>query len=216
MRAAPLAAAVVLVAAAWHWRRSLELEQLQATDGTDDFAVDAFDDSSPTWTDNAMATVNETINTFLGTPASEMRSSEQLLRALKKRERLVLVRYRLGDGGWTIGYGRYYPDGGAVPPERIDQATAEAWFAQDVVERGERWVKAYVTVPLLQQQFDALVHMAFNLSPKSFRNIAEAVNRGEDPEAQAMRYIRAGTDLEAGLRNRRAEELAMFRSGVYA
>jgi lysozyme len=135
---------------------------------------------------------------------------------LKGSEALRLARYRLGDGGWTIGYGRYFPDGGPLPPERISRDTAEAWFVEDVEARAARWVRAYVRVNLTQQQFDALVHMAYNLSPKSFKQIADAVNRGEDPEAAAMRFIRAGTHLEAGLRNRRRKELALYRSGVYA
>jgi lysozyme len=135
---------------------------------------------------------------------------------LKRGEALRLTRYRLGDGGWTIGYGRYYPDGGPLPPESISRDTAEAWFADDVEQRGARWVRAYVSVPLLQHQFDALTHIAFNLSPKSFKTIADAVNAGQDPEAAALRFVRAGTNLEAGLRNRRAREIALWRTGIYA
>ena len=208
VRRASIVSGLVVIAAAWYWRTQ------QTTETGNDTEPET--DTPPDWTDNAMASVNETLNAFRGTPASEMQSSPDGLAHLRQREALRLTRYRLGDGGWTIGYGRYYPDGGEVPPESIDLATAEAWFVQDVAERGERWVKAYVTAPLTQNQFDALVSMAFNLSPKSFRNIADAVNRGEDPEAQAMRYIRAGTNLERGLRNRRATELAMYREGVYA
>ena len=99
----------------------------------------------------------------------------------------------------------------------IDRATADEWFALDVKERGEKWVKTYVTVPLTQPQFDALVSMAYNLSPRSFKTIADAVNAGEDPEAAALQFVRAGTGLERGLRRRRAVEVAMFRTepGAY-
>lgn len=168
---------------------------------------------APDWTDEIDAALNMALNP---TPAASMQPSAQLLDMLKRGERLSLVRYRLGDGGWTIGYGRFYPDGGPLPPERIDRATAEAWFLEDVEQRGARWVRAYVTVPLRQHQFDALVHIAYNLSPRSFKNVAQAVNEGADPEAAALRYVRAGTNLEAGLRNRRAREIALYRSGVYA
>lgn len=209
-RAWPIAFALVVVAAAVAWR-------MRSTPIAEPDPLQGFDDTTePDWTETAMAIGNETINRFLGTPASDMSTSAAGIAHLKKREGLSLTRYRLGDGGWTIGYGRYYRDGGEVPPERIDLATAEAWFAQDVADKGERWVKAYVTAPLTQNQFDALVSMAFNLSPKSFRNIADAVNRGDDPEEQAMRYIAAGSSNERGLRNRRASELAMYREGVYA
>lgn len=189
------AAASVLVVAAY--RRARGEDQDAATD----------------WTDEIDAALNMALNP---TPAASMQPSAQLLDMLKRGERLSLVRYRLGDGGWTIGYGRFYPDGGPVPPERIGRAEAEAWFVEDVEQRGARWVRAYVTVPLRQHQFDALVHIAYNLSPRSFKNVAQAVNEGADPEAVALRYVRAGTNLEAGLRNRRAREIALYRSGVYA
>lgn len=143
---------------------------------------------------------------------SSMSTSSAGLQLLRAFEKCSLTRYRLGDGGWTIGWGRYYPDGSNLPPERIDQATADLWFLQDVQDRGERWVKAYVSVELTQAQFDALVSMAYNLSPASFRNIADAVNAGDDPESQALRYVRAGTNLEVGLRRRRAAELELYRT----
>ena len=173
-------------------------------------------DIAPDWEDEVQATISNAVNAVNGTDASAMVPSAELLGMLKRGEALRLQRYRLGDGGWTIGYGRYYPDGGALPPESIDRATAEAWFAEDVEARGARWVRAYVTVPLTQNQFDALVSMAYNLSPKSFKRIADAVNAGEDPEAAALQYVRVGTDLERGLRNRRAREIALYRLGTYA
>lgn len=149
-------------------------------------------------------------------PVATMRPSSALLAMLREGEALRLTRYRLGDGGWTIGYGRYYADGGPVPPERITRDQAETWFLEDVEARGARWVRAYVRVPLLQREFDALTHMAFNLKPSSFKTIADAVNAGDDPEAAALRYVRAGTNLERGLRNRRERELALYREGTYA
>lgn len=170
----------------------------------------------PDWTDEVTAMAYEARNAITGSPVAFLVPSSALVAMLKRLERLALAPYRLGDGGSTIGYGRFYPDGGPVPPARIDAATAESWFAEDLEDRGARWVRAYVSVPLQQHQFDALVHMAFNLSPKSFRNIADAVNRGEDPEAQALRYVRAGTNLEAGLRTRRREEMNLYRNGIYA
>lgn len=174
------------------------------------------DTDPPDWTDSLDATMAEALNLISPTPASQMQPSGALLAMLKQGEALRLTRYRLGDGGWTIGYGRYFPDGGPLPPERIDRDTAEAWFAEDVEERGAKWVRLYVSAPLLQWQFDALTHMAYNLKPSSFRTIADAVNRGEDPEAAALRYVREGTHLEAGLRNRRAREIALYRTGTYA
>lgn len=165
----------------------------------------------------AQATAAAAMTPFTGgTPAQNLSTSEAMKARLKQREGLRLNRYRLGDGGYTIGYGRYYPDGGALPPETIDLATAEAWFTNDLVERGEKWVKLYVTAPINQGQFDALTSMAYNLSPKSFKNIATAVNNGEDPAPVAMRYTRPGTNLERGLIARRNEELGIFNGNMEA
>lgn len=205
MRPATVAAAALIVgAAAYAARRQLEPDTFSTPD------------TAPDWTDEAEALVYETRNLILPTAVADMRPSAALLAMLREGEALRLYRYRLGDGGWTIGYGRFYPDSGPPPPESITRETAEAWFAVDVEARGARWVRAYVQVPLQQHQFDALVHMAFNLSPKSFKTIADAVNRGDDPEAAALRFIRAGTNLERGLRNRRAREVALYRQGTYA
>jgi lysozyme len=201
------AAGALLIAAGYAAQRQAEALADPAEDDPD---------AEPDWTyavDSALSTAR---NLLMPTPASEMAPSPELEAMLKAGEALRLHAYRLGDGGWTIGYGRYYPDNGPPPPDEISLEQADAWFAQDLEARGARWVRAYVTVPLTQNQFDALVSMAFNLSPKSFRNIATAVNAGDDPEAAALMYIRAGTNLEHGLRNRRAREVALYRTGVYA
>lgn len=202
-----IAAALLLLAAAWYWREQL-LEL-----GADPADEDPF---MPTWTDEVTAAVSTVRNALFASPVADMQTSAAGLAHIAQFEGLSLARYRLGDGGWTIGRGRYFPDGGPLPPERIDLATADSWFAEDVRDRGERWVQAYVHVPLTQPQFDALVSMAFNLSPKSFRTIANAVNAGEAPDAAALRFVRAGTNLERGLRNRRQAEIALYRSGVTA
>lgn len=171
-------------------------------------------DDEPTLTDELSADAMATLRRITGTDASSMTLSAAGLAAIQSHEGLRLERYRLGDGGWTIGWGRFFPDSGPPPPERITRELADSWLMEDVEARGARWVRAYVTAPLNQGQFDALVSMAYNLSPRSFRTIADAVNAGQDPEAAALRFVRAGTNLERGLRRRRAAELAMYRSGV--
>lgn len=170
----------------------------------------------PDWSDEVNALAMEAKNVISPSPVSGLVPSAQLVAMLKRRERLSLTRYDLGDGGHTIGYGHFEPHGGRELPATITREQAEAWFADDIEARAARWVRAYVTAPQTQHQFDALVHMAFNLSPKSFRKIAAAVNVGDDPEATALQFIRAGTNLENGLRNRRREEMNLYRHGVYA
>jgi GH24 family phage-related lysozyme (muramidase) len=148
---------------------------------------------------------------------SELRPSEELKAWLKAKERLMLRRYELGDGGVTIGYGHYEPYSRAhLIPEEITREEAEQLFEQDIESRGARWVRAYVKVPLTQNEFDALTSLAFNLSPNSFQQIANALNRGEDWKSVALQFTRPGTNLEKGLIARREKEFAMFDQGIYA
>lgn len=173
-------------------------------------------DDAPGWADLLTAAAASARDAVAPSPVADMAPSAQLVAMLRRAEGGAhLKRYRIGDGGWTIGVGRFYRDP-AEPPESITADQAEAWFAEDIEARAARWVRAYVSVPLLQHQFDALTHMAYNLSPKSFRTIARAVNDGQDPEAAAMSFVLAGTDKEKGLRNRRARELDLYREGRYA
>lgn len=172
--------------------------------------VDLVDEPGPL--ESIGASAMSAINTARGTDAASMSVSDRGRQAIQAHEALRLTRYRLGDGGWTIGWGRYFPDTGPPPPEVISRETADAWFDEDIEARGAKWVRAYVTAPLTQAQFDALVSMAYNLRPSSFRTIAAAVNAGDDPEAAAMVYTRPGTNLERGLRNRRVAELTLYRS----
>lgn len=189
---------MLLLAAAYEARRA---DDESAPEGT-----------GPSWADQ----MDAALSAITTTPAADMTPSPGLVAKLKADEACKLNRYRLGDGGWTIGWGRYYPDGGPVPPEAISQTTADQWFTDDLENRGARWVRTYVTRELQQQEFDALCSMAFNLKPSSFRRIAEAVNAGQDPDEAAMQFVRAGTNLEKGLRRRRAGELAMYHTGIYA
>lgn len=211
---AMLAASVLLAAACWYRRSLADVAGFEIETGND---AGSNPDNATTYTEPTMletlsAAAQTAVNTITGADAASMRTSPTGLVHLQEFERVALTPYRLGDGGSTIGWGRFYPDSGPPPPERISRETADEWFSQDVQERAEKWVKAYVTAPLTQPQFDALVSMAFNLSPRSFRTIATAVNEGQDPENAALQFVRSGTNLERGLRRRRASEVAIYRA----
>lgn len=161
-------------------------------------------------------TMDQAIGTLAPGPAAGMRASEELRDMLKGRERLRLERYNLGDGGWTIGYGHWESSIDKVPA-RITRDDAEAMFARDLEYRAEKWVRLYVQVPVTQYEYDALVHIAFNLSPKGFKKFADAVNRGEGIGAIATASVSWVTaSLRNGISNRRNQEIALFNSGLYA
>jgi len=179
----------------------------------DEFAFTVYD--VPLLTD-AIALVDNLMGATFNPDIQAMRASSELRAMLKRSEGgPLLERTDLGDGGYTIGYGRFERQAHLLPA-RITRLEADQMFDVDLDQRAERWVRAYVRVPLTQEQFDALTSMAYNLKPSSFRRIAEAVNRGEGPDLAAMQYVRAGSEFERGLRNRRAAELALYHKGVYA
>lgn len=148
-------------------------------------------------------------------PNRDMQTSNSMLSMLKRREKLVLTRYAIGDGGYTWGYGHFSTNASALPMT-ITRLQAESIFTEDVVARGERWVKLYVTEDLEQHEFDALVSIAFNMSPQSFKKFALAVNRGDgidDIAAQSVGWVDA--KFTNGIANRRAAEMAVFNEGQY-
>lgn len=183
-------------------------QQVQATTGENYGMTDALGD-----------TVNEVTNTITNaiapTPASTMDISDAGKAFIKAREGLRLTKYTLGDGGETIGYGHYGAYG--TLPDSITRAQADAYFDSDVETRAVKWVQLYVSVPLTQNQFDALCSIAYNMSPKGFRQFASAVNAGQGIDGIAQASVSwVSANLQNGIQNRRDAEMAMFDSGVYA
>jgi lysozyme len=179
--------------------------------------ADSSDPQSEDLIDSTMTKFDEATSLIYGAgPIGDMSMSNAGLAMLRGRERCRLTPYQLGDGGWTIGWGHQYGKYEFVPAS-ITQEQADAMFVEDVVERGERWVKLYVTAPLTQYQFDALVHIAYNMSPQSFKKFAAEVNAGngiDDIAMASVSWVREG--LQNGIRNRRYTEMNLFNDGAYA
>lgn len=166
--------------------------------------------------ETVLTTFDEVAGAFSDQPLQDMKTSQNGINMLKARERLRLTRYSLGDGGYTWGYGHFDTNPNALP-ERISRDQAEAIFADDLVSRGEKWVKLYVTVPVSQEQFDALVSIAYNMSPRSFKKFADQVNAGNGINAIADESVYwVSADLQNGIRNRRYDEKRLFNEGIYA
>jgi lysozyme len=144
--------------------------------------------------------------------------SPQLVDFLKRREGFLATKTWLGDGGATIGYGHYEPTGPKADalPDTITQEQALQLLTQDIQARAVVNVNKYINVPLTQQQYDAMVSLAYNLSPGSFSHIAEAVNNGQGLDPIIFNYVQAGTQFEVGLTARREDELNLYNNGVYA
>ena len=132
---------------------------------------------------------------------------------------------------WTIGYGHVlYPEQNRLPlAERksynlkaehnrsYSQEEVDGLLKQDL-QRFERGVLRYITVPLKQNEFDALVSFSFNLGLGTFQRstVRSAFLRDDKTRAGEvlLKYCRAGGRILKGLQRRRLAEHAMFMSGA--
>lgn len=133
------------------------------------------------------------------------------LALIKRWEGLRLDAYRDVVGVWTVGYGSTGPH--VKPGMRITEAEAEQLLKDDL-DRFERCVDKFVTVPINDNQFAALVAFAFNVGEGAFRRstLLRKLNSGDyaSVPTQLSRWNRAGGRVIAGLTNRRAAEAALW------
>ena len=129
---------------------------------------------------------------------------------LKFFEGCKLTAYQDSVGVWTIGYGHTK---GVYEGMTITQEEAEQMLLTEL-EEYEGYVEKYVTVPLTQNQFDALVVWVYNLGPTNFRNstLLKELNSGNYTAAgkEITRWNKAGGKVLAGLVKRREAEAKLF------
>lgn len=142
-----------------------------------------------------------------------MRKINQLGLAIVKRyEGMSRHAYKCPAGYWTIGYGHR-----VKPSERFNEPLTDKSMDQllesDLSEACKA-VQSLIKVPVLDNQFSALVSFTFNLGSGCLqRSVLRArLNRGEYKEAgQAfMLYVRASGRVLKGLLNRRHDEMMLF------
>ena len=151
-----------------------------------------------------------------------MRISPRGLSLLKQIEGCRLIPYKDSAGLWTIGYGHLIADGKTLPDSakyKITQKQADLLLKYDVMPR-EKAVERLCTVPLSQNEFDALVSFVFNLGAGCFQRstIRQKLNRGDRAGAAKvlLRYNRSGGRVTRGLVRRRMAEFKLFMSNQYA
>ncbi|WP_322853093.1 lysozyme [Acinetobacter baumannii] len=123
--------------------------------------------------------------------------------------------YDDGVGIWTIGIGTtVYPNG--VKVKKGDTCTpeqAKAYFKHDLA-KFEKTVNESVTVPLTQNQFDALVSLTYNIGSGAFKGstLLKLLNKGDYKGAadQFLVWNKAGGKVMKGLVRRREAERALF------
>lgn len=148
-----------------------------------------------------------------------MKTSERGIRALQTREALRLTAYQDGAGVWTIGYGQTGPLITKGTTWTKEQAT-EAF--EKSLRMREAAISTFVTVPLTQNQFDALVSLIYNIGVTNFKNSTllhklnasdvyvaykqfAVWNKIRDPKTQKL-------VVSPGLTNRRTSEAEQFNT----
>lgn len=118
----------------------------------------------------------------------------------------------------TIGYGHVITEKEKLNSELFNLITkfqAEKILRNDLT-KFERSVKALITVPLTQNQFDALVSFTYNLGAGALQRstLRSKINRGEYSAAAAefLKWIYAGGRKLPGLVLRRKEESLLYSS----
>ena len=165
--------------------------------------------------DKLIATAYDDLNDVLGIATDEMHVSPSGVDLICNFEGLRLKAYDDGVGVWTIGYGTTkYPNGIRVKKGdtcTLDQAKA---YMQNDLKAFEQTVNSAVKVPVSQNQFDALVSLAYNIGSTAFKNstLVKRLNEGNYKAAanQFDVWVNAGGKRMQGLVNRRAAERTLF------
>ncbi len=167
--------------------------------------------------DKLIATAYDDLNDMLGIATDEMHISPFGVDLICSFEGKRLTAYDDGVGVWTIGFGTtVYPNGIKVKKgDTCTEAQAKAYMAHDLKKFASA-VNNAVTVPLNQNQFDALVSLAYNIGTGAFSKstLVKKLNANDYRSAadQFDVWVNAGGKRMQGLVNRRAKEKALFLS----
>ncbi|EEI9428645.1 lysozyme [Salmonella enterica] len=147
-----------------------------------------------------------------------MKISDSGLAALKREEGCKLTAYTDSRGVWTIGTGHTGKVDGITVHKgmTITQNTADRLLLDDL-SWVERCIAERVTVPLNQNQYDAMCSLIFNIGANAFigSSVRRYLNAGNYTAAADafLKWSRAGSNPTI-LAPRRGRERAMFLSPV--
>jgi lysozyme len=130
---------------------------------------------------------------------------------IKRSESLRLRSYKCPAGILTIGYGHTGKD--VLMGQVIDATKAQELLERDLVHFS-RGVSVYLENEVTDNQFGALVSLAFNIGLGAFgkSTLLSLVNKGDREGAadQFLRWTKAGGRVLPGLVKRRALERELF------
>ena len=139
-----------------------------------------------------------------------MRISDTGIALIQEFEGLRLVAYRCSAGKPTIGFGHTKT---ARMGQRISMERAEQLLREDL-DTFERCVDRAVSVPLNQNEADALISWAFNVGCGAVARstLVHKLNAGDRKGAadELLRWNKAGGKALPGLTRRRRAERELF------
>ena len=158
-----------------------------------------------------------------------MNVSPKAVAMIKHHEGVRQKPYRCPAKLWTVGVGHVlYPEQAKLPLDQRDAFNIKIEdfrvFSMEEVDailradldRFERGVERYITVPLTQGMFDALVSFSFNVGLGTLQRstLRQKLNRGDKEGAaeELLKYCMAGGKILKGLQTRRLDERALFLS----
>lgn len=152
----------------------------------------------PTWVSNASVS------------GMEYKTGSEGIALIQSFEGCKLNAYLCPAGVWTIGYGHT----GAVSANMtISQSQADAFLRADL-SKFEEAVKKYVTVPIHQNQFDALVSFSYNCGAGALQKstLLKMLNTGDfvSVAAEFQKWNKSGGKVLLGLTRRREAERKLF------
>ncbi len=124
--------------------------------------------------------------------------------------------------GATIGYGHLIKSDEDFR-NGINETTATELLRTDITT-AEHAVKNNISVPLKQNQYDALVSLAYNIGAKNFANstVVKYINNPNfhssvypNLESAWKAWNRSQGEISNGLINRRQNEWDMYNRGIY-
>lgn len=149
-----------------------------------------------------------------------MKVSKNGIQLIKQFEGVELKAYRDAVGVWTIGYGHTSAAGGLQVKAglTITQRQADEMLANDLGQYERGVMDAIAPRMPNQNQFDAMVSLAYNIGVGAFKksSVARHFKAGSIKSAAAsfLLWNKAKGRVLKGLTNRRQKEMALFLSGV--
>jgi lysozyme len=144
-----------------------------------------------------------------------MKTGKEGINLIKKWEGCILTAYKCSAGKWTIGYGNTFYENNAKVKEgdKITKERAESLLS-NLLPKFEDVVNKKVSVPLHQNQFDALVSYTWNTggSDTLFNMINSKANDKDIRKWFETKYITANGKRIEGLVNRRKDEANLYFS----